>query len=116
MNEILLALLTMIVLWSVMWWIIKRKHGETYREILITLPFGTLEKGKVAVFKSGEGVKVEDYILIRLPGYDMIWRVTKREGEKLDLVNRKGEILIGFPSHYVWGKMIGYKGEEPETC
>ena len=106
----------MIVLWSVMWWIIKRKHGETYKEILITYPFGSLKKGKVAVFKSGLRIKVEDYILIRLPGYDMIWRVTKQDGEKVDLVNRNGEVLLGFPSHYIWGKMIGYKGEEPETC
>ena len=111
MNEILLALLAMIVLWSVMWWIIKRKHDETYKEILITYPFEGLKKGRTAIFRSGEGIKVGDFVLIRLPGYEMIWRVTKVDGVKLWLVNRNHEELTGFPSHHIWGKMVGYKGD-----
>lgn len=117
MNEMLLALLTLIVLWSVMWWIIKKKHGGTYTEILITYPFDSLEVGKVAVFKSDEELKVGDYVLIYISGYDMIWKVVEvYDMEKLKLVNRGKEELVGFPKCYIRGKMIGYKGEEPETC
>ena len=116
MNEMLLALLALIVLWSVVWWMIVKKHNETYTEILITYPFDSLKKGKVAVFKSDVEAKVGDYVLIHLPGYEMIWKVVKEEREKMELVNRKGEKLVGFPKCYLWGKMIGYKGEEFEEC
>ena len=116
MDEILLALLAMIVLWSVVWWRIKRKHNETYMEILITYPFDSLKKGKVAVFRSDREAKVGDYVLIRLPGYEMIWKVVKQEGEKVELTNRKKEVLTGFPKCHLWGKMVGYKGEELEEC
>ena len=111
MDEILLALLAMIVLWSVVWWMIKRKHNETYTEILITYPFDSLKKGKVAVFRSDMRAEVGDYVLIRLPGYDMIWKVISKEGEKVELINRKNEKLVGFPVYHLWGKMVGYKGE-----
>ena len=116
MDEILLALLAMIVLWSVVWWMIKRKHDETYMEILITYPFDLLKKGKVAVFRSDREAKVGDYVLIRLPGYEMIWKVVKQEGEKVELTNRKKEVLTSFPKCHLWGKMVGYKGEELEEC
>lgn len=117
MDEILLALLAMIVLWSVVWWMIKRKHNETYMEILITYPFDSLKKGRIAIFRSG-GIeaKVGDYVLIRLPGYEMIWKVVKQKGEKVELTNRRGEKLVGFPKCHLCGKMIGYKGEELEEC
>jgi hypothetical protein len=109
MNEILLALLTLIVLWSVMGWIIKRNHDKTYKEILITHPFDTLQKGKTAIFKSGMVVDVGDFVLLRLPGYDMIWKVVKCEGEKLELINRKNEKLTDFPVCHIWGKLVSYK-------
>ena len=116
MNEIILALLAMIVLWSVVWWVIKKEHSGVYKEILITYSFGTLKKGKIAVFKSGERIEVGDFVMICLPGYEMVWKVVKQDGEKLELVDRNNEVLIGFPGCHIWGKMIGYKGEEPETC
>ena len=116
MNEMLLALLALIVLWSVVWWMIKRNHNETYTEILITYPFDSLKKGKVAVFRSDMEAKVGDYVLIRLPGYEMIWKVVKEEREKMELTNRRGEKLVDFPKCHLWGKMVGYKGEELEEC
>ena len=112
MNEILLALLCMIVLWSVMWWIIKKRHGDNYKEILITYPFDSLRVGEVAIFMSGLSIiRVGDYVLINLPGYETIWKVVEAEGEKLKLVDRKGEVLVGFPRCHIWGKLEGYKGE-----
>ena len=116
MDEILLALLAMIVLWSVVWWMIKRKHNEIYMEILITYPFDSLKKGKVAIFRSDQEAKVGDYVLIRLPGYEMIWKVVKQEGEKMELTNQKREVLTGFPKCHLCGKMVGYKGEELKEC
>jgi SOS-response transcriptional repressor LexA len=109
MNEILLALLTMIVLWSVMGWIIKREHDKTYKEILITHPFDTLQRGRVAIFKSGLAAEVGNFVLLRLPGYDMIWKVVKREGEKVELENYKKEKLTDFPVCHIWGKLVDYK-------
>ncbi len=112
MNEILLALLCMIVLWSVMWWIINKKHKKVYTEILITQPFDSLEVGKIAVFRSNEEIKVGDYVLIYISSYDMIWKVVEvYDREKLKLVNRKKEELVGFPKCCIKGKMIdiGYK-------
>jgi len=96
---------------GVVWWLLERRHDKTYTEILITYPFDSLKKGKIAVFKSNIIVEVGDYVLIRLPGYDMIWKVISKEGEKVELINRKNEKLTGFPVHHLWGKMIGYKGE-----
>jgi len=112
MNEILLALLSMIVLWSVMWWIVNRRYGKTYTEILITYPFEDLVKGKIAMFKTGEKIKVGDFVLIRLPGYDYVWKVTKVNGEKVELRGRTGEVLIGFPMAHLGGKFTGYKDEK----
>ena len=58
-------------------WILRRKHTDTYKEILITHPFDTLQKGRVAIFKSGVIAYVGDFVLLRLPGYDMIWKVVR---------------------------------------
>ena len=114
MNEILLALIAMIVLWSVMWWIIKKRHG-TYIEILITYPFDSLKVGKTAIFKSDEEIKVGDYVLIYISGYDMIWKVVEvYDREKLKLVNRGKEELVGFPKCCIRGKMVGYEGNQLE--
>ena len=90
-------------------WMLRRKHTNTYKEILITHPFDTLQKGRVAIFKSGVIAYVGDFVLLRLPGYDMIWKVVKREGEKVELENHKKEKLTSFPVCHIWGKMIGYK-------
>ena len=96
---------------GVVWWLLERRHDKTYTEILITYPFDSLKKGKIAVFKSNIIAEVGDYVLIRLPGYDMIWKVISKEGEKVELINRKNEKLTGFPVCHLWGKMIGYKEE-----
>lgn len=109
-----ITLLVLVLGFIVVWRILKQKHDETYMEILITYPFDSLKKGKVAIFKSGEGVRAEDFVLIHLPGYEMIWKVVKKEGEKLWLTNRNKEELTGFPACHIWGKMIGYKGELKE--
>lgn len=108
-----LVLLALVGLCMV-WWLLKRKHDETFMEILITCPFDSLKVGKVAIFRSGSEVKVGDFVLIRLPGYEMIWKVVKQDGEKLGLKNRNNDVLEGFPKCHLWGKMIGYKGEVEE--
>ncbi len=106
-----IVLLMVFIGLGVIWWLLKQKHDKTYTEILITYPFDSLKKGKIAVFRSNITVGVGDYVLIRLPGYDMIWKVISKEGEKVELINRKNEKLTGFPVYHLWGKMIGYKGE-----
>jgi SOS-response transcriptional repressor LexA len=90
-------------------WMLKRKRTDDCIEIFITCPFDTLQKGRVAIFKSGSAIEVGDFVLLRLPGYDMIWKVVKREGGKVELENHKKEKLTDFPVCHIWGKLVNYK-------
>ena len=91
-------------------WKLNNRHNKTYTKVYIDRSFDSLKVGKTAIFKASETINPGDYVLIKLPGYDMIWKVSSVWGDKLDLYS-KYDKLLEFPKYHIKGKLIGYEEE-----
>ena len=106
--EIVLGIIVIGIIFFIFQKRVKGKR-DTGIKIYITRPFEDLKKGKTAIFKVTEDPIIPgDYVLIQLPGYEMIWKVKDVKGDKLDLYNRFDR-LLGFPKYHVSGKFVGYE-------